>query len=119
MIKDVNIKDKTITLLANGSTPYRYKQVFHKDIIKLISSGDRETIVGETAPELAFIMNVQALEAAKKKAPVYSMEGFITWLEQFDPLDIPEAADEILDVYIGNSAPSEKPKKKVEAQKEK
>lgn len=40
MYKIVNIGTKAIPMLANGATPYRFKQVFHMDLLKFFSEVD-------------------------------------------------------------------------------
>ena len=40
MTKEIKIGDKQITFTANGATALYYKQFFHKDLMKLISSDD-------------------------------------------------------------------------------
>lgn len=120
MFKEIQIGDKTLKLLANGATPYRYKQVFHKDVIKIFFT-EEKTDIAEMSPEIAYIMNAQALNAedAKKSLANLSFDAFLKWLEDFEALDFANHADEIYSIYAAGAETSEEPKKKLEEPKEK
>ena len=61
MFKEISIGKRSIKLLSNAATPLYYKQTFNKDIIsKIYNSEDRIRDVGDLAPEIAFIMEIQA-----------------------------------------------------------
>ncbi len=40
MYREIQIGEKTVPLLANGATPFWYKQIFHKYIIAQISGAE-------------------------------------------------------------------------------
>ena len=113
MYKEVKVGDITVPMLANGATPIRYKLLFHKDILVEFKSieGDESKIV--TIGELAYVMAMQA-KAHNGEYDIAKLneEDYLTWLEQFNPLDIEMASDKIIDVYVGNTATSSEPKKK-------
>lgn len=114
MFKEISIGGIKIPMLANAATPLRYKHLFHKDIIKEFqeASGDVSKVT-DSMPELAFIM-AMAAEAKDGKVDMNLLneEKFMDWLEQFDPLDLPMASEEIVNLYMGNNITSSEPKKK-------
>lgn len=120
MFKEIMLGDKTLKLLANGATPYRYKQVFHKDVMKVLFNQD-EAEISEIAAELAYIMNAQAINAedAKKSISTLNFDAFIKWLEDFEPLTFSMASDEIYNVFTSGALTSQKSKKKSEEPNEK
>ena len=115
MFKNMKIGDKTIPMLANGATPLRYKLVFKKDIIKELQLAENDySKVTDSMPELAFIMAKQA-EASSGNADLNLLDFnmYMTWMEQFGPMDLVLASDDIIDLYMGNAETSTEPKKKV------
>lgn len=114
MLKEVNIGGITIPMLANGATPIRYKHVFHKDIItEFQQAQDDYSKVVNSIPELAFIM---AMQAQNKEVGgdlnLLNEDKYMKWMEQFDPMDLPLAADQIVDLYMGNNVTTSESKKK-------
>lgn len=117
MYKEVKIGDITIPMLANGATALRYKHVFGKDLIAEFQGAEEDnTKAVDCIPELAFIM-AKAAEAKEGKADLNKLneEVFLNWLEQFGPMDLPLAAEEVVNLYIGNGITTSEPKKKEEA----
>ena len=115
MFKELKIGDKTIPMLANGATPLRYKLVFKKDIIAEFQLAENDySKVTNSMPELAFIMAKQA-EASQGNADLnlLNFDMYMAWMEQFEPMDLVLASDEIIDLYLGNNQTSSEPKKKV------
>lgn len=109
MFKELEIRDIKLPLLANGATPYHFKRLFGKDLLKQLTSTGEYEIASDEIPELAFIM---AMQAEKADMAQLTFEKYIEWLEQFDALDMVMKSTEIADIYIGNTIPKEKPKKK-------
>ena len=116
MFKEVKIGDKTVGMVANGATPIRYRMVFGKDIISEfqgVEEGDTGR-VSNSISELAFIM---AMESEAKDGKIHleklNQDAFVKWLEQFEPLDIALASEDIIDVYMGNQVITSESKKKV------
>jgi hypothetical protein len=115
MYKEIKIGDKVIPMVANGATPMRYKLLFHKDLlVELQSSQDETSKILDSIPELAFIM-AKSAEAKEGKAnmSLLNQESFLERLEQFGPMDLALAADEIVNLYVGNTLTSSERKKKV------
>lgn len=114
MFKEIKIGNSTVPMLANGATPLRYKMIFHKDLISEFQSAeDDNSRALESLPELAFVM-AKAAEAKDGKADMnlLNMDMYIEWMEQFDPMDIPMASDEIVNLYTGNMETKSEAKKK-------
>lgn len=112
MIKSVTIGDKEVILVANGATPYRYKQVFGSDIMKeltYITETEDTGKVIDTVSKLAYIMKSQA-----EKADMNTLdeESFITWLENFEPMDFVSYSKDIISVYMNNMKSDSVAKKK-------
>lgn len=113
MYKEIKIGDITVPMIANGATPLRYKLIFGKDLISEFQDAeDNSARAMSSLPELAFIM-AKAAEAKEGKADMNKLnqEVFLEWLEQFDPMDLPMAANDIVTLYTGNSITTSEPKK--------
>jgi len=121
MYREINVGEKSIPMLANGATPIRYRMTFGRDIISEFDLAKDDTGRATTSiSELAFIM-AKAAESQNEHKPMTTLnnESFIEWLEQFEPLDLTLAADEIVDLYLGNEQTLSEVKKKAgEAVKE-
>ena len=114
MYREIKIGDKKVPMLANGATPIRYRMVFGKDVITEFQNADTDSgKAASSVTELAFIMN-KAAEAQENKASLstLNMDTFVEWLEQFEPLDITLAAEEIVGLYMGNGKGLSEAKKK-------
>lgn len=114
MYREIKIGEKSIPMLANGATPIRYRMVFGRDIISEFENVQTDSGKATTSiSELAFIMAKQA-EAQNEHKPMTTLnqESFIEWLEQFEPLDVVLATDEIVDLYLGNEKTLSEAKKK-------
>ena len=113
MYKEIKLGEKTVPMIANAATALRYKLVFGKEMIGEFQNIESDAVRGmNTLPELTFIM-AKAAEAKEGKADMNKLnqEIYIEWLEQFDPMDIPDAASDILDLYMGNTKTTSEPKK--------
>lgn len=110
MFGEITIGEKTIEVKATGSTPVYYNQVFHADFFTE-SQGMGEDNAGLTIDvfmRLAFIMSKQAEGKDMSKVN----EGqFMKWLDEFEPMDLPNAMPQVVDFYMGNATGTAKPKK--------
>lgn len=114
MYREIKVGEKSIPMLANGATPIRYRMVFGKDIMTEFNKVKDESGKSvDSISELAFIM-AKAAESQNEGKPMSNLnnEVFITWLEQFEPLDLTLAAEEIVDLYLGNEQTLSEVKKK-------
>lgn len=81
MYKEIELETqegvKTFPFLATGTTSYRYRQVFHQDLMVMLNNmenvadGNADTSVGD---KLAYIMNAQA---EKKDLNTLSFDSFL------------------------------------------
>ena len=107
MYKKLKIGEKEIELTANAATPFRFKQVFRKDLFGIFGNEERAETEGiEAVMQLAYIMSKQAEKADMNKL---NEDEFLTWLEDFGPMDFAEQAEEILNVYMGSTISSANP----------
>ena len=114
MFREIKIGDITVPMLANGATPLRYKLIFGKDLMTEFQGATEDAAKAmNSLPELAFIM-AKAAEAKEGKADLnlLNQQMYLEWLEQFGPMDIPMASDEIVNLYTGNMETKSEPKKK-------
>lgn len=100
MVKTIKIDDKEIKLTANAATPFRFRQMFKKDLFQILGNEEKAEAEGvETISELAFIMAKQAEGADMSKL---AEDEFYTWLEGFGPMAFIENAEEILGIYTAS-----------------
>lgn len=98
MYKKLTIDGIEVEFAANAATPFRYKQVFHKDLFAILGNEQKAETEGvEAVTELAYVMAKQAEKADMGKL---TYEDFISWLEQFSGMAFVEAAEDILTVYM-------------------
>ena len=114
MYKEIKIGNITVPLLANGATPLRYKLIFGKDLMsEFQGASENAARAMDSLPELTFIM-AKAAEAKDGKADMncLNQDIYLDWLEQFEPMDIPMASEEIVNLYSGNMETKSEAKKK-------
>ena len=107
MHKTITVDGKEMEFTANAATPYRYKQVFKKDMLQILSDPARAEKEGvEVVTELAYVMNKQA---EKTNMNSLDYDTFIEWLEGFEPLAFFDCSDEIMSVYADSKATTSTP----------
>ena len=107
----LKIGESDVELLANAATPYRVKQIFGLDIMRIFFNADKDGGI-DTAnliPQLAYVMNAQALKQDMTKL---NEDTFYVWCEQFSAFDLISNSDKIIDVYLGNQQSDSESKKK-------
>lgn len=112
MIRNITIQGKEIPMLATAATPYRYKHMFHEDLMKILlakQGGEDSDVDTDFIGKLAYIMTMQAQGADMTKL---NQETFFAWLDQFDPLSVTMAGEAIVDLYVAQSVQTSAPKKK-------
>lgn len=108
MFKTIIVDGQEMELSANAATPFRFKQVFQKDLLAIFSNEKRAEQEGlEAVAELAYIMNNQAKKSDMNKL---SYEGFIEWLEGFEPMAFVDASEDIIDAYTSQTRTTSTPK---------
>lgn len=107
MKKTINIDGREMEFAANAATPFRFRQIFKKDLFSILGNEQKAQEEGiDTVAELAFVMNKQAEKADMAQL---NEESFIEWLEQFGSMAFMETAEEILNVYLDTTASTAKP----------
>ena len=124
MRSKVTIDGKEIELLSNAATPYRFKQAFGTDLIRFFTDAatskeyadDTETVV--IAQQMAYVM---AKQADGSDLTRISMEDFLVWMEQFDPIPFNnfDTVIQIIEAYTGQQKTTSESKKKADHPKEK
>lgn len=98
MFKKVIIDGKETELMANAATPFRYKQVFGRDLFSILGNEQKAETEGvEAVTELAYIMMKQAEKADMNKL---TKDDFLTWLEGYGSMAFISAAEDIMNVYM-------------------
>lgn len=116
MIETITIGNKSVEMRADGATPFLFKQAFQKDLLKIFSdtniSGDAAEI-SELVAELGFVMAQQASSPDPLQVNLSKGE-FMRFLMQFEPLDIANAGEYIINLYIGTFQTDSVAKKKID-----
>lgn len=101
MIGTVKIGDHDVEMVANAATAIRYQQVFGGNLLQHFMGNDKAEDAALVVQELAYIMCKSAEGADMNKL---SKTDYISWLEQFEPLDFVngEATTEIINIYLAN-----------------
>lgn len=112
MYKEIRLKcsngeEKAYKFLSSGATAYRYRQVFHEDLmlqLRRMTSFESENANENNADstvldKLAFIMNAQA-EGKDMKA--LNFDSFVDWAEDLESGELLTNAGEILNLYMGS-----------------
>ena len=107
MFKTLNIDGKEVEFSANAATPFRYRQVFHKDLLSILGNEEKAQNEGvEAVTELAFIMAKQAEKADMGKL---NEEVFFEWLEGFGSMAFVNNAEDILNIYMESTETTSTP----------
>lgn len=110
MYREIKVGEKSIPMKATGATPIRYRMLFGEDVLNQFTHADSNySLAIDTISKLAYIMTMAASGTDMSKL---SMDGYILWLEQFEPFDLTESADAIVDLYVGNTVGTSEVKKK-------
>lgn len=121
MITEIKAGEKTLTLLSNASTAYRFKQTFGIDLLKILSEAMRNPIDDAESMDVAMRLAYVMAHQATKELDHLSEEDFYEWLEGYDTVEL-QAIDTIVQIwsaYTGQTHGDSTPKKKNVRQKEK
>lgn len=110
MFGEITIGEKTIEVKATGTTPVYYNQIFHADFFteSQVMGEGKEGLTIDVFTKLAFVM---AKQAEGKDMTKVNESQFYKWLDEFEPMDLPNAMTEIVDFYMSNTKGTAKPKK--------
>lgn len=107
MFKTLNIDGREVEFSANAATPFRYRQIFHKDLLSILGNEEKAQNEGvEAVTELAFIMAKQAEKADMGKL---NEEVFFEWLEGFGSMAFVNNAEDILNIYMESTETTSMP----------
>ena len=104
----IEINNKTFEAAANAASPYIYKQIFREDFLQRLQ--DKEPDV-EIMQKMFFVMVSQA-EKTTTEALSLTINDYIGFLEQFEPMDLLNASDVISDFYFKQTKNTSSPKGK-------
>jgi len=111
MYREIKVGELSIPMKATAATALRYRHVFGQDLMTEFQKVEGDSGLGVSAlQQLAFIMACSA--DPEKDMNKLNEEAYIDWLDKFEPLDLAEAADSIIDLYIGNTKSLSEDKKK-------
>lgn len=108
MQREIKIGTQMVPMRATASTAYRYKQVFHGDLLTELARKKPNTENLPIAQQLAFIM-AKSAEGANMNA--LDINGYIDWLDNFEALDLAEALPAVIDLYTISTVPTSEAKK--------
>lgn len=106
----VTISGHDVEMVANAATAIRYQQVFGGNLLQHFMGTDSAEDSAIVVQEMAYIMCKAAEGADMNKL---SKEDYLTWLEQFEPLDFVngETSTEIINIYLANTVGASTTKK--------
>lgn len=110
MFTKVKIREGlTLELTSNAATPILYRQVFGKDIIRLLQDKPDSADMSDMAKELAFIMQKRTEGANFDEL---GRADYINWLEQFETYELDKKSLQIIRAYTASAATISESKKK-------
>lgn len=114
MYGEITLGSKAVPMLTNATTSFRYKHIFHEDLLAVFSGrideGQEELVI-----KLAYVMAKQAEKADMTKL---NNDTFMKWLEDFETADFFEVTDDILNLYSGQMSTTSEAKKNTDQQSE-
>lgn len=115
MYKLITLGGHDVEMVANAATPYRYKQIFHEDLLQFLTGKKSEEEQSLALQQLAYVMAMQGQKADFDKL---NFDTYMEWVEQFDAMDLinKAKAGEIMAVYAGNQKTNSVAKKNKEQQ---
>lgn len=102
----IAIQDKEFEAAANAASPYIYKNIFHEDFLQKLQAPEPDT---EIFQKMFFVMVSQA-EKTTTEALNLTIEDYLKFLDQFDPMEILEATENITEFYFSQTKTTSVPK---------
>ena len=93
---------------ANAASPFLYRQIFHEDFLKKVQEKEPDV---EIIQKMFFVMVSQA-EKPTAEVLKLTVEDYIEFLEQFDPMDIITDGGNISEFYFRQAKTTSVPKGK-------
>lgn len=102
MYQVVKIGEKEVPMLSMASVDVYYRQIFHKDAIKLQSSKefDEGDLINFVC-EMGFVMAKFAELKDRKEIAKLTDDNYLEWLDQFDRAEFMAALPDVRMVYEG------------------
>ena len=111
MYREIKVGEMSIPMKATAATALRYRHVFGQDLMTEFQNVEQDTGLGMSAlQQLAFIMACSA--DPEKDMSKLNEELYMDWLDNFEPLDFADAAEDIVNLYVGNTKSLSEVKKK-------
>lgn len=111
MYREITIGKESVPMKATAATALRYRHVFGEDLMTEFQRVDNDSGLGMNAlQQLSYIMACAA--DPEKDMNRLNEVTYMDWLEHFDPLDFADAAEDIVDLYLGNTKGLSEVKKK-------
>ena len=114
MFKSITMNDREMGMLANAASPLLYKSVFKTDLLQEIQKMDPNAPDVGLVMRLAFILSMQADKKKVEDFRKLTEDDFIEWLEQFEPFELIEHGNDIMQLYAMNTKSTSIPKKGAE-----
>lgn len=109
----VKIGETEVEMLANAASPIIYRQIFHKDFLRMlqeIQTEGNEAIGVSLFEEMGFCMSMQAVKPLSELGKLNESD-YIEWLSQFEANALMLAAVDIANLYNGQETGLSKAKK--------
>lgn len=108
MKKDIKLGENVVEMSASALTPFLYKKLFQRDIIKDIQTlREQATKDGSLDPEITVMMAYTMSKEANK-----DIEPFEEWLSKYELFDIYMAFNDIVTLWGLNEQTNSQPRKK-------
>ena len=111
MYNVVKIGDKDVPMLSMASVDIYYRNIFHKDAIKLQSDGLDEGDLINFVMEMGFVMAKFAELKDRKEMAKLNEDAFLDWLDGFERADYLNALVDVRMTYEGQSVTASEAKK--------
>lgn len=105
----VKIGDREIPMMANGATNIYYRQLTKKDLLAFFTSQKKNADNADGIEALMPLAYVMAMQAEGRTT--FSMDDYMAWLAEFEPLEIEMALDAVMNLYTNNKVSTATPKK--------
>ena len=107
MRKTIKIGSENTELVANAASPYLYKMIFHEDFLKKLQEQEPDL---DIIQKMTFVMVKQAELSSMTALCELSKEDYLEWLIKYEPMDIFNAANDVKNLYMGQTQGTAVPK---------
>lgn len=107
MKKDVKIGKYDIELSASAFTPFSYKKLFQRDLLKDIQQIQKDSKSGGLDAEIVSMVTYTMAKEVNK-----DIEPFEEWLGKFEIFDLYESFNEVVTLWGLNAQQNSVPRKK-------